>query len=587
MAKIEVGGYFAEWKRTVAETTVYAVYQRFVETGRFRALDFEKTDPPSHIFYDSDVAKWIEAAAYVIRDNGDTRLIALCDEMIAKIAAHQREDGYYNSYFQVYEPENIFKFRMQHELYCAGHLIEAAVAYARATGKTQLLDVMKRYADLIYRVFYVEKSAAFVTCGHPEIELALMRLYRYTREQKYLELARHFILTRGTVEEPSYSGTCSPYEQSHSPLIEQKEAVGHAVRALYLYAGAADVAYETSDGALKSALEALYDNIVERRMYVTGGVGSTADGEAFTYDFDLPNASAYAETCAGIALILFCRRMAAFGPDSRYADTIERALYNNVLGGISMDGKSFFYANPLEVDRSEYRHNGVKYFAVNRMPQRQQVFDCSCCPPNVARLIADINEFVFSEYPDGVYIDQLITAKYESGETTVEVESGLPYDGNVTVRVKGEKPVYMRLPSWAETFTVDGKIEEAPQPYYVRIEKAACFVFDLSPRAVYAPNVPADAGKKAVSFGPLILCAESVDNGAPLHTIGFQAKKLKDFSIERDGDLLFVDVPGYALEPSEDLYVYAKPKKRPITLRLVPYSQWGNRGAGDMRVWLL
>lgn len=586
MAKTEVGGFFGTLKKQNADVTVYNVYKRFCETGRFKALDLERTDPPAHIFFDSDVAKWIESAAYVIRDFGDTRLVGYCDDAIDRIAAHQRPDGYFNSYFQVYEPENILVKRMEHELYCAGHLIEAAVAYYEATGKDKLLKCMKRYADLICKVF-AEGTAAFATCGHPEIELALARLFRCTGDRKYLEAAERFVRKRGTAEEPSYEGTFSAYEQSHKPLLLQEDAVGHAVRALYLYAGAADVAYEKNDKELKSALERLYRSVTEKRMYVTGGVGSTYYGEAFTYDYDLPNETAYAETCAGIALMMFCRRMAAFGPDYRYADTIERALYNNVLSGISMDGKSFFYVNPLEASAADYAYNNSLYKPLNKpILERKEVFDCSCCPPNISRLIGNIGEFIFSEYADAIYIDQLISAVYHGEDTTVEVTSGLPFSGKVSVRVKGDKPVYMRLPAWATAFETDVKAKTA-EPYYVKIPGKAEFTFEMKPRFVYAPAVPADMGRKAITYGPMVLCAESADNGSGLRNVVVKEKGLNECKISYGGGFFRVDVPAKRYISDGELYTYDKPKKEDITLHLIPYYQWANRGPNDMQIWFL
>jgi DUF1680 family protein len=358
-----------------------------------------------HIFWDSDVAKWIEACAYSLEQTPDGQLEKQVDEIIGYMESGQLDDGYFNSYYIACEPENRFTVRNNHELYCAGHLTEAAVAYYRATGKDKLLGLVKRYLDLIEKAFAEDDSAAFSTPGHEEIELALIKMYELTGEEKYTNLCAHFINTRGTSQKDLdnfvYSGDHS-YDQTHLPVRQQKTAEGHSVRALYLYSGMADLARLTGDKELTDACKSLFDNICSKRMYVTGGVGSSSHGETFTQDYDLPNDMAYSETCASIALVLFCRRMLMLETDSKYADAAERAMYNCVLGGVSLDGRSFFYVNPLEINLSRHEKN-EKWHDIkeNLLTQRAEVFSCSCCPPNLARVIPSFagDAYSYDDYP--------------------------------------------------------------------------------------------------------------------------------------------------------------------------------------------
>lgn len=273
----------------------------------------------------------------------------LADEAIADICANQRADGYFNSYFQVYEPENIFKKRTEHELYCAGHLIEAAVALHESGADDRLYMAMQKYADYIYERFYVKKDTAFYTCGHPEIELALVKLYLSTGKKKYLDLSDYFVEERGRHDEETYAFTYPPYHQDHAPVREQKTAEGHAVRALYLYSAMADLAHIKGDASMAQACETLFRDITQKKMYITGGTGSTYHGEAFTFAYDLPNFYAYSETCSAIALAFFCARLAKLNNKAEYHAVFERVLYNNILAGESKDGKGFFYVNPLEM----------------------------------------------------------------------------------------------------------------------------------------------------------------------------------------------------------------------------------------------
>lgn len=387
------GGFWKEKQDLFREKTIGAVYDRFEETGRFEALKCSwKEGMPfkPHIFWESDVTKWIEGAAYFLQKERDSSLEEKIDELVERMANYQDENGYLNVYFTVVEPEARFTRRTDHELYCAGHLIEGSIAYANATGKTKLLDIAEKYVDLIDRVFREEHSAAFDTPGHEEIELALFKLYEYTGKEKYRKLAEYFIDKRGcSSRDATYDFADQEHMQSHQPVRMQKTAEGHSVRALYLYSAMAYQARITGEEQLKESCKTLFENITKKRMYITGGIGSTHRGESFTFDYDLPEYTAYSETCASIALALFCRRMWLLDVDGKYADCAERSIYNTALAGISLSGDKFFYENPLAADPernafNESRAEGLR----EHLPilQRVKVFDCSCCPPNILRL---------------------------------------------------------------------------------------------------------------------------------------------------------------------------------------------------------
>ena len=403
------GGYLAKKSELNRKITINAVYDRFYESGRIGAFDFawKEGDPlKPHYYWDSDVAKWMEGVAYILAKHDAPELEQKVDALVEKIEQHQDKDGYFNIYFTVVDPEARLTNRDWHELYCAGHLIEAAVAYAETTGKTRFLSCMERYTDYIYRIFVEEKSVAFSTPGHEEIELALVRLYRHTGKKKYLDLAAYFINTRGTAEEDHNE----PYHQSHLPVREQTEAVGHAVRAMYLYTGMAYLAAETKEPALIQACKTLWNDATQYKMYVTGGLGSTRIGEAFTNAFDLPNDTAYAETCAAIGLIFFSDAMLSLETDAKYADAIERALYNGMLSGLSQDGKAFFYENPLEITLNE--HFAEDRFGTRKLPitQRVECFRCSCCPPNLNRVLSSLGKYAYGLDADTVYVNQFVSS---------------------------------------------------------------------------------------------------------------------------------------------------------------------------------
>lgn len=585
-------GFWFEKEKLNREITINCVYEQFEKSGRIKAFDFdwrEGKDFKPHIFWDSDVAKWMEGAAYILAKHPNSELEARLDSLIEKIALHQCFDGYFNIYFTNVEPAKRFQNRDCHELYCAGHLIEAAIA-CDEIGKPLLLECMKKYVSYIKRVFVEEKSSEFATPGHEEIELALLRLYRYTDNREYLSLAEYFIDTRGTEADrcgnaPEHSTNCE-YCQGHIPVREQNEAVGHAVRALYLYTGMAMSAKETGDKALFNACRKLFDNIISEKMYITGGVGSTAIGEAFTNGYDLPNDTAYAETCASIAMMFFCRAMLEIEPDSRYADIIERELYNGVLSGLSLDGKRFFYVNPLEINLNEHFENA---FGKPNLPitQRPEIFGCSCCPPNLNRLLASLGGYVFGTDGDCLYIHQYCECEMTDGNVSCRVKTDYPFSGSISVNTNGIGTVALRIPDWCDEF-------ELNRPYILKNGYAfvnceadeIILTLDIAPKAVFSSSLVArDAYKLCIMRGPAIYCAEAVDNALPLHMYSVSPDFEYTEATNDEFPLPCLTVSAYSLNKSEGLYTDKAPSLEKTELKLIPYCSFANRGESDMRVW--
>lgn len=605
------GGFWKEKQDTVSDVTLYAVRDRFRDTGRFAAFEFgykEGDEVKPHIFWDSDIAKWIESVAYSLIHHPDEQLEADVDEVVDLIEQHQQPDGYFNIYFTVVEPGKRFTRRSDHELYCCGHLIEAAIAYDQATGKHRFLDCMRKYADLVDKTFRVEHSAGFVTPGHPEIELALVKLYRYTGEERYLKLAEYFINERGTGKEKQpYVDWCNlRYAQDHAPLREQDTAEGHAVRAAYLYSGMADVAYETKDEALFAACQRIFSNIVNKRMYVTGATGSCHIGEAFTIDYDLQNETAYAESCSALALAWFADRMTALEPNGRYADIVELELYNAGLSGISLDGKSFFYENPLSID-PKLRGRDI---SVDRdktylpITQRLEVFDCSCCPPNISRFIESVQNFIYQYDADTLYVNQYIesdTLTDIGGETiSILQQTRYPANGRISLQLVSQKlkRIALRIPGWCRKFTLSLNEQElSPEVtngyVYLDIEPGVNeieLLLAVYPRLVAAnPSVQEDANKAALMMGPVVYCLEGIENGINLHSLSIDPQAKFVPSYDQNYGMNIISAKGYrVVRPvGEALYYdYDQMQVLPQTLQFIPYYAFANRGESEMIVWM-
>lgn len=589
------------------------------------AAGLEEGEFGGMVFQDSDVAKWLEAVGYSLMTHPDPELEKRADEVIDLVAMAQQPDGYLNTYFTIKEPGNRWTNLLDcHELYCAGHMIEAAVAYYQATGKRKLLDVVCRFVDHIDTVFGDEEGKLPGYDGHQEIELALVKLYGVTGDEKHLRLAQYFIDRRGTephffLQEWERRGGIShwggvkrpvhlPYHQAHKPVSEQDVAVGHAVRAVYMYTAMADLARLTGDEALLAACDRLWSNIVTRQMYITGGIGSTHHGEAFSFDYDLPNDTVYAETCASIGLIFFANRMLQLRARGEYADVMERALYNTVLAGMAQDGRHYFYVNPLEVWPAASRGNPGKHHV---RPVRPGWFGCACCPPNVARLIASLGQYAYGATEDTAYVHL-----YVGGETDIRVAgqdvklhvtSDYPWDGRISIKVTGVQGhrfrLAVRVPGWSpdSRLMVNGQehaIEELIADGYAYIDREwqdgdeVVLELDMSACRVYAhPSVRADAGKVAIMRGPLVYCVEEADNGAPITSLMLPADaELKArFDEQLLGGCTIIEADGWREDSEawgEALYRTAAKKRQPAKLTFIPYYLWANRSEGEMAVWV-
>ena len=593
---VEILDGFWKSKETLNRTTtVEAVWEQFVKTGRIDAFRFQwkpGMEHQPHFYWDSDVAKWMEAAAYLLSRQEDKSLQERVEWLIDQIEQHQESDGYFNIYFTVCEPEKRFQNRDCHELYCAGHLIEAAVAYYEATGRDRFLKLMMHYADLIYRIFAEEGSAAFVTPGHEEIELALVRLYRCTGEKKYLKLAQFFIDQRGEREEqqigPATTNHC--YEQSSKPLRQLTDATGHAVRACYLYSGMADVAMETGDKKLYAACEALFEDITRRKMYLTGGIGSTYVGEAFTTAYDLPNGSAYAETCAAISLMMFARRMSAMKADSQYQDVLERAMYNGMLSGLSLDGTRFFYENPLELNQKVIsRHTSMTKGPHTTLLERPEIFGCSCCPPNLNRILASIGNFCYGIEEKTVYVHQFMSSTMDVDGIVLQQTTAYPTDGTVHLSCRGAECMKVRIPGWCSQFNVSVPYTvENGYAVITELAEPVTVTFAMEPILIGAsPRVWADEGKAAVMRGPIVYCLEGVDHKVPVHSLYFdRSKTFTEEATDQYNGLPVLHTEGWSRADSDQLYMPLDPHFTSTPLTLIPYHTFANRGATDMAVWI-
>lgn len=574
------------------------------------------------VFTDTDVYKWLETVAYCIQNGSGMCYEQTADEMISLIGRAQQPDGYLNTYFTVAEPQGRWSNCVEgHELYCAGYLIEAGVAYFEATGKDELLNIARRFADLICREFGPAEGQRKGYPGHQEIELALVKLYRCTGQRRYLDCARYFIDERGKepnylLEEikrrggrvifPEFRDYDLRYAQAHIPPRQQRTAEGHAVRAAYMYCAMADLAREDGDKALLETCRVLWNNITQRRMYITGGIGSSGFFERFTTDYDLPNDSAYSETCASIGLALFGRRMGLLEKDASYFDVVERALYNTVLAGISLGGDRYFYVNPLEV----WPDNCLPATSMKHVkPERQRWFTVACCPPNVARTLASLGHYIYAQDDQTVYVNLFISSSFKASfagvGADIRMRSGLLQDGNVTITVAAQAGSDMRLAiripdySRATEFMLDNvPLMPDVQKGYAIIrgdltgQHTIAVKFDVEPRWMAAdPLVREDAGKVALLKGPCVYCLEEKDNGKNLTSIlvGVNTPVQERGDDSLPGDLAALIYQGFRLTRSgwdgSKLYGEARFETEPVTLKAVPYCVWGNREPGEMLVW--
>jgi uncharacterized protein len=613
--------FWAPRLETNRRATIPMIYERCKESGRIDALRLKwkngDADKP-HVFWESDVAKWMEAAACSLRSHPDPRLEEQLEGIITLLARAQQPDGYINVYYTVVEPGKRWtNLRDKHELYCAGHLIEAAVAHFETTGRRNLLDITCRFANHIASQFGREPAKRRGYCGHPEIELALVRLFRATGEQRYLDLARYFIDERGAKphyfdteaiargEDPkTYAAKTHEYTQSHLPVREQTRAVGHAVRALYLYSAMTDVARETGDKTLLETCGRLWESVYRRQMYITGGIGPSRDNEGFTYDYDLPNESAYAETCASIASVFWNHRLLQSSCESRFADEIERALFNGVLSGVSMDGTRFFYVNPLEMHADEISPDDP-YVKAHRVGW----FGCACCPPNIARLLASLGQYIYSEADREVAVHLYVRGHADctvaGRHVRLRQETEYPWKGRIRIEVEPQSPVEfslrLRIPGWARSheLILNGKslgaeIEHGYATLRRRWDRddVVELILPMPIERVHAhPNVRNNFGRVALQRGPIIYCVESIDVGVPVSSVVLPRNQefLAIYEKQMFGGTTTIRGEAAHVADSQwerQLYGFGNPSMESIPFKAVPYAVWGNRDATEMAVWL-
>jgi uncharacterized protein len=602
-------------RRVNHETTLPSQYDLLEQTGRldnFRRAAGKIDVPFSGVYFnDSDVYKWLEAAAWTLASDRDPELERMVNVAIGEIEDAQQPDGYLNTYFALErESERWTDLTHKHEMYCAGHLIQAAVAHHRATGSERLLHVARRFADHICDIFGPEEEGKRLgTDGHEEIEMALVELYRDTGDRTYLDQATFFLDVRGhgLLGGRTYHGTHGlpggrEYYQDHEPLRDMHEIVGHAVRAVYLNSGAADLYAETGDPTLLEALERLWHNMTTRRMYVSGGIGSRYEDEAFGEDYELPNARAYAETCAAIGSVMWNWRMLAIDGDARYADLLEHTLYNAALPGLSLDGESYFYQNPLS-DSGAHR--------------RSSWFGVACCPPNVARLLASLPGYFYGVSDDGVWVHLYAEGRAEvrlSDDRTVGLRqrTQYPWGGDVTIEVDAESEfgLRLRIPAWCEegaAISINGDpFDGSASPgSYAEIRRTwrpgdrVRLALPMPVRCVEChPYVAENAGRVALMRGPLLYCVEQVDNpGLDLRDIVLPDDA--SFSVQSRPDLLggvaVLETLAEIVPPDEGWSERLYRRTRPCTdepqdttakVAAIPYYSWANRDPGPMRVWL-
>jgi DUF1680 family protein len=614
-------GFWQRWRDLIGETTLAHQFEEMRAEGHMDAM---LLDPRMHrgraladpwvdagywggsVFWDSDLAKWLEAASARLEQTHDAALEARVDEIIGLFERAQLPDGYVNSHILTWRPQHRFKnLRDLHELYCAGHLIEAAVVHFEATGRDRLLRIAQRFADHLVARFGRTPGQIRGYPGHPEVELALLRLYHVTKERRYLDLCRYFIDERGQSANffeqeavarldtrpfrPNHPGSPYAYMQAHEPIRNQTKVVGHAVRAMYLFAAAAGLAAEDRDAELLATCERLWQDVVKTKLYVTGGIGSASENEGFTRDYDLPNENAYAETCASIGLFLFAHRLLQARLDGQYGDVMELALYNNILSGISLDGKSFFYDNPLASRGSRRRV---------RWP-----WWCPCCPPNLARLVGSLSGYLYSERADSIAVHHYVSSEMRANGLTVCVHSGLPYAGNNAIEVQAdgavEKTLFFRIPGWAthHTMTVNGEeITPGIEHGYVAVRRVwtsgdrVKLNFELPVTMNFCRfEVEVNHGRIALTRGPLVYCLEQVDNGPALDalTVPTDAAFLPEELPDLPGGIVALAGRGFREQARDDgLYANEPPPAHPTRVTALPYYAWGNREPGEMQIWI-
>jgi len=588
--------FWAPRLKTTREKTLPATLKWCEDTGRIsnfaKAGGLMEGDFQGIYFNDSDVYKVLEGASYLLHLRPDPELERYVDEIIAKIASAQQEDGYLNSYYTLVEPDRRWTdLRHRHELYCAGHMFEAAVAHYQATGKRNFLDVACKFADLIDSIFGPGKRHGLP--GHEETELALVKLYQVTGEERYLNLAKFFVDERGNADGHNLFGD---YCQDHIPIREQSEITGHAVRAMYLYSGVADVARLTNDQELIDMMERIWKDVVLRKMYITGGIGPSSRNEGFTVAYDLPNDTAYAETCASVGMALWNHRLNLLHADARFADVLEQVMYNGLLSGVALEGDLFFYVNPLA---SRGNHH------------RQPWFGCACCPSNVMRFLPSVGGYVYAHSEDAVYVNLYVTSTgtvpLKDTTVTVRQETNYPWDGHVAITVNVDKParftLMARIPGWSKMprLSVKGRSGDMEPTSiskgYLAISRewqsgdVVELDFEMPVRRIRAnPRVESNVGRVALQRGPIVYCLEKVDNETPVRSLALppDAKVEVEHRPNLLGGVTVLKGTAVARQPEDWANTLYRPATEPKQTQFVavPYYAWDNREPGDMVVWL-
>ncbi len=571
------------------------------------------------MFQDSDVYKWLEAVAYSLADKYDEELKNLADSVVTLIGEAQEPDGYLSTFFTIEAPKRKFlQLGESHELYCMGHFLEAGAAYYNVTKSQAVFEISEKLVNCLFEYFGFEEGKHAIADGHEEIEIGLAKWYEATGNMKALTLAKFFLDVRGLDplvydkqrKDPAYHGDPSgmarlpkKYYQIHKPVNEQDTAEGHAVRMLYLATAMADVAAKTGDNARFEACKKIWRNIVDTKMFITGGVGSTVHGESFTFEYDLPNDTMYCETCASVALTFFARKMLENEIDSEYADIMETALYNTAIAGMALDGKHFFYVNPLEVNPVASRLDPGKSHV---KAVRPSWLGCACCPPNLARLVTSVENYIYTKKEDRLYVNLFIgnTAEFNicGNPVSLEIKTGYPWSGDVTITVNNagnsNASLGVRVPGWHEevTYTMDNSeitpdTEKGYAVFEAKPGKTTIVMrLDMIPCKYTAnPKVSADAGKVAIKRGPLVYCLEGVDNGDNLAGIYLDDSTSFVCSYEKEvlGGVCTIECDGLRIKEETGLYKkYTPASFTKQHLKFIPYFAWANRGENEMRVWV-
>jgi DUF1680 family protein len=615
------GKFWRERLDTVLARTIPSQHVQLEQHGILESLTLPNPPPPLRyprnqhgftvqVFWDSDVGKWVEAASYALAHRRDADIEAKIDAIVDLWGKAQLPDGYLNCWYLGHEPQNRWtNLRDNHELYNLGHMLEGAIAYFQVTGRRKFLDIMEKAIAHVRETFGPGPKQKRGYPGHQEIELALVKLYHLTGDRKHLDLATYFINERGSkpyyfdgeaiargANPADYWFKTYEYSQAHMPVREQTKVVGHAVRAIYMYTAMADLARELGDAGLKRACETLWNDVTATKMYITAGFGPAASNEGFTRDFDLPNDTAYAETCATVAMIFWAQRMLHLDLDGKYADVLEQSLFNNALCGLSREGEHYFYSNPLEDDGGH---------------SRWAWHTCPCCTMNVSRLIASVGSYFVSASDDAIafhlYGGISTTVTLKTGKVALREVSDYPWSGDIAIHVDPETPaafsVKLRIPGWSEgaTLSVNGIAVDTgtAKNGYVDIartwSKGDSIALDLPmpARRIYAhPSVRMDVGRVALQRGPLVYCLEEADNpGGPVQR--FRLPRTAELKSTTRADLfdgiVTIDAEAVALSDAgwqQELYRTKPPAEAPSSLTALPYYLWNNRAKGSMLVWV-